>query len=126
MARAHHLIDLNGVSELAGIDESDDRLLLRLVGHSATCTRGTLGGSLCDMDPAAALWGVAALHYTVLPGARGEREIGVAEPAGPRFARAEERLLCWASTRVIGMAAFILSRPAEDRSWLPVTALPSS
>src|ERR1700689_867678 len=79
MRRCENLIDLNGISELAGIREKNGRLeigamtrqraiagselvarhapiaqeALKLIGHIATRTRGTLGGSLCNMDPAA-------------------------------------------------------------------------
>jgi carbon-monoxide dehydrogenase medium subunit len=124
-----HLIDLNGVAELAGIDEEDGRLVfgamtrqrrmmesdkvrrfcpiakeaLRLIGHIATRTRGTFGGSLCNMDPAAELGGVAALHDAVLRvrSAHGAREIAIAD--WPRSymtpALAPDELLCGISLR---------------------------
>jgi carbon-monoxide dehydrogenase medium subunit len=83
-----HLIDLNYVAELAGIRidgrrvavgamtrqralERDERLAklcpivreaLREVGHFQTRNRGTLGGSLAHLDPAAELPGVMALY----------------------------------------------------------------
>jgi aerobic carbon-monoxide dehydrogenase medium subunit len=103
MRRCEHLIDLNGIPELAGIKEANGRLeigamerqrtiagsalvgrhapiaqdALKLIGHIATRTRGTLGGSLCNMDPAAELFGVSALHDAVLhvQSARGARDI---------------------------------------------------
>jgi len=55
------------------------------VGHRQTRNRGTLGGSLCQLDPAAELVAVAiALDATVsLTGPKGDREIPFAEfPAG--------------------------------------------
>jgi carbon-monoxide dehydrogenase medium subunit len=83
-----HLIDLNRVAELAGIridgrrisvgamtrqrtlerDEPLARLCpivreaLREVGHFQTRNRGTLGGSLSHLDPAAELPGIMALY----------------------------------------------------------------
>ncbi len=82
-----HLIDLNRVAELTGIDESasairigamtrqvdiERSLLLRRrlpilaealqhVGHRQTRNRGTIGGSLCHLDPSAELVAVAML-----------------------------------------------------------------
>jgi carbon-monoxide dehydrogenase medium subunit len=55
------------------------------VGHRQTRNRGTLGGSLCQLDPAAELVAVAiALDATVgIAGPNGDREIPFAEfPAG--------------------------------------------
>jgi carbon-monoxide dehydrogenase medium subunit len=55
------------------------------VGHRQTRNRGTLGGSLCQLDPAAELVAVAAaLDATVtVAGPRGQREIPFADfPAG--------------------------------------------
>jgi len=55
------------------------------VGHRQTRNRGTLGGSLCQLDPAAELVAVAiALDSTVsITGPKGDREIPFAEfPAG--------------------------------------------
>jgi len=55
------------------------------VGHRQTRNRGTLGGSLCQLDPAAELVAVAiALDTTVsMTGPKGDREIPFAEfPAG--------------------------------------------
>ena len=105
MRRCENLIDLNGISELAGIKEVNGRLeigamtrqrgiagselvarhapvaqdALKMIGHIATRTRGTLGGSLCNMDPAAELFGVSVLHDAVLhvQSARGARDIGI-------------------------------------------------
>src|SRR5262245_57054912 len=58
---------------------------IRLVGHRQTRNRGTIGGSLCHLDPAAELVTVAAaLDATVtVIGPNGTREIAFAEfPAG--------------------------------------------
>lgn len=81
LAQPAHLIDINGVAELAGIAREGDRLrigaLVRhatlardatvraaapllaaaaaTIGHYAVRTRGTLGGSLAHADPAAQL-----------------------------------------------------------------------
>jgi carbon-monoxide dehydrogenase medium subunit len=105
MRRCEHLIDLNDISELTGIEERDGYLeigamarqraiagseligrqtpvardALKLIGHIATRTRGTLGGSLCNMDPAAELFGVSALHDAVLhvQSVRGARNIAI-------------------------------------------------
>jgi carbon-monoxide dehydrogenase medium subunit len=97
------LVDLNGVADLFGIEERGDTLhlgamtrqrhlerspvvaarcpmmveALAHVGHRQTRNRGTLGGSLVHLDPAAELPAVAmALDATVhLESARGAREI---------------------------------------------------
>src|SRR6266566_4980285 len=87
-----HIIDLNRVEGLSSIRETDGTLevgamtrqrdleesdlvarccplmheAIRLVGHRQTRNRGTLGGSLCHLDPAAELVAVAAaLEATV-------------------------------------------------------------
>ena len=83
-----HLIDLNDVTELAGIDTNGSRASIKAmtrqcdilssnalklrapifqealmqVGHIQTRNRGTIGGSLSHLDPAAELPGLAALH----------------------------------------------------------------
>jgi carbon-monoxide dehydrogenase medium subunit len=106
-----HVVDLNGVEELAHLREADGALeigamtrqrdiefsdLVRRrcplmheailqVGHRQTRNRGTLGGSLCQLDPAAELVAVAmALGATVgIAGPKGRRELPFAEfPAG--------------------------------------------
>jgi carbon-monoxide dehydrogenase medium subunit len=87
-----HVIDLNGIGGLAFIEEHGDDLtigamtrqrdlefsdLVRArcpilheailhVGHRQTRNRGTIGGSLCHLDPAAELAAVAALHDATL------------------------------------------------------------
>jgi carbon-monoxide dehydrogenase medium subunit len=55
------------------------------VGHRQTRNRGTLGGSLCHLDPSAELVSVAAAYDATVrvEGAKGAREIGFADfPAG--------------------------------------------
>ena len=56
-----------------------------MVGHRQTRNRGTLGGSLCHLDPSAELVSVAAaLDATVtVSGPNGAREIAFADfPVG--------------------------------------------
>src|SRR5271155_1320321 len=102
-----HVIDLNRVVELAFIKETDGALsigamtrqrdiefsalvarrcplladAIRQVGHRQTRNRGTIGGSLCHLDPAAELVAVAAaLDATIeVTGSRGARRIAFAE-----------------------------------------------
>jgi carbon-monoxide dehydrogenase medium subunit len=101
-----HVIDLNRVEGLSFIAEADGALeigamtrqrdlefsdvvarrcplmaeAIALVGHRQTRNRGTLGGSLCHLDPAAELVAVAAaLDATVVvAGPNGQREIAFA------------------------------------------------
>jgi carbon-monoxide dehydrogenase medium subunit len=101
-----HVIDLNRVEGLAFIREIEGALeigamtrqrdlefsdviarrcplmaeAVALVGHRQTRNRGTLGGSLCHLDPSAELVSVAAaLDATVtVAGPRGRREIAFA------------------------------------------------
>jgi aerobic carbon-monoxide dehydrogenase medium subunit len=103
LAAPDHIVDLNGVAELAYIREQGDALLIGAmtrqrevefdqrirercpllheavlqVGHRQTRNRGTLGGSLCHLDPSAELVSVAtALDATVtVQGPNGPREI---------------------------------------------------
>ncbi len=100
-----HLVDLNKVGELAYIRESGDRLeigamarqralerapevqracpamieALHWVGHYQTRNRGTMGGSLSHLDPAAELPGICALYDAELSvaGPRGARQVGI-------------------------------------------------
>ena len=58
---------------------------IRYVGHRQTRNRGTIGGSMCQLDPSAELPTVARAYDAVLVArsARGERRIAMAEfPAG--------------------------------------------
>jgi aerobic carbon-monoxide dehydrogenase medium subunit len=102
-----HLIDLNRIPELAYVRSDADTLeigamtrqralersdevrracpvmveALHSVGHLATRNRGTIGGSLSHLDPAAELPGVCALHDATLTvaGARGSRSVAMAD-----------------------------------------------
>src|ERR1700694_4538615 len=106
-----HIIDLNLVEGLSYIREVEGALevvgmtrqrdlefsdpvrarwpimheALLQVGHRQTRNRGTIGGSLCHLDPAAELVSVAAAHdaTVVVAGPKGSREIAFADfPAG--------------------------------------------
>lgn len=102
-----HLIDLNKVSELAYVRCDDSKLeigamtrqrdleahaegaarcpilseALAKVGHRQTRNRGTIGGSLCHLDPSAELVNVTALLGGILHVAskRGRRDIAMAD-----------------------------------------------
>ena len=106
-----HVIDLNRVEGLSYIKETGGALeigamtrqreiefselvkakcpllheAMTLIGHRQTRNRGTIGGSLCHLDPAAELVAVAAAHdaTVVVAGPKGKREIVFADfPAG--------------------------------------------
>ena len=102
-----NVVDLNRIPELAGIQEHDGSLhigamtrqrelldsplvrqrcplmseALRWVGHLQTRNRGTIGGSLSHLDPAAELPGVMAACDAMLEvhGPGGAREIPIGE-----------------------------------------------
>ena len=102
-----HVIDLNRVEGLSFIREAGDVLeigamtrqrdlefsglvrarcplmteAIALVGHRQTRNRGTLGGSLCHLDPSAELVAVAAALDAVVTvaGPKGQREIAFAD-----------------------------------------------
>ena len=102
-----HVVDLNRVAELVGItvtggalvlgamtrqrDLLDSRLVnqhcplmidaLKHVGHLQTRNRGTIGGSLSHLDPAAELPAVLAACNAVLDvkGPNGDREVDIAQ-----------------------------------------------
>ena len=106
-----HVIDLNRVDGLSYIKEAGGALeigamtrqrdiefsdlvkakcpllhqAIMHIGHRQTRNRGTIGGSLCHLDPAAELVSVAAAHdaTVVVAGPNGTREIAFADfPAG--------------------------------------------
>lgn len=110
-AQPDHIVDLNRIPELAGLRVEAGALVigamtrqreleqspdiarfcplmveaLHHVGHRQTRNRGTIGGSLCHLDPAAELPVVAAALDAVLEvaGPRGRRQLPFAEfPAG--------------------------------------------
>jgi carbon-monoxide dehydrogenase medium subunit len=110
-ATPDHVIDLNGVADLAYIRDAEDHLAigsmtrqrdlefsavikescpllqeaLRFVGHRQTRNRGTIGGSLCHLDPAAELVCVCRALDAVVEARspRGARLIAFADfPAG--------------------------------------------
>ena len=102
-----HVVDLNRVPELAGIARDGDALVigamtrqreikdsalvaahcpllaeaLHHVGHQQTRNRGTIGGSLAHLDPAAELPGVLLAHEATLEveGREGTRSIPMAQ-----------------------------------------------
>lgn len=104
--RPRRLVDLNAVTELEHCEAGPDRVVVgaltrhqdlaersdvraavpvlsqaaRHVGHAAVRTRGTLGGSIANADPAAELPGVCVLLDAVarLRSATGERATAVA------------------------------------------------
>ena len=111
LAAPDHIVDLNGVATLSYIKEEGDALVVGAmtrqrdvefdarirarcplmheavlqVGHRQTRNRGTLGGSLCQLDPSAELVAVAAAMDAVVTaqGPRGARDIPFAQfPAG--------------------------------------------
>ena len=102
------IIDINRIDDLTGINPTSDKLTvgamtrqhtlladttlrerapifaaaLENVGHIQTRSRGTVGGSLAHMDPAAELMALATLFdatVTVESAARGTREIAISE-----------------------------------------------
>ena len=106
-AMPDHLVDLNDIEELSGIELRADALYIGAmtrqrdielsplvkehcplitealwnVGHVQTRNRGTLGGSLCHLDPASELPTVAmALDATIhVQGRNGKRELPMAK-----------------------------------------------
>ena len=102
-----HVVDLNGVADMNGVTDTGEALAigamtrqreladseivaartpiiaeaLSYVGHFQTRNRGTIGGSLCHLDPAAELPTVAAAYDAVLTvaGPDGTREVAFAE-----------------------------------------------
>ena len=103
-ATPDHLVDLNGVAALSGVRDRGDALeigsmtrqaaladalasfpvladALAHVGHFQTRNRGTIGGSLCHLDPSAELPCVAAAvgARLVVRGPDGVREAAMAD-----------------------------------------------
>jgi len=111
LAAPDHIVDLNGIATLSYIREQGEALLIGAmtrqrdvefderirsrcpllheavlqVGHRQTRNRGTVGGSLCQLDPSAELVAVAAAMDAVVTvrGPSGSRDIPFAQfPAG--------------------------------------------
>ena len=102
-----HIIDLNGIAGLDAVHIDVERIefgamtrqraierspevraacpilaeALAQVGHRQTRNRGTIGGSLCHLDPAAELANLASLHDATLTarGPNGERTLAFSE-----------------------------------------------
>jgi carbon-monoxide dehydrogenase medium subunit len=106
-----HVVDLNGIAELSGVRLTDSRVeigamtrqrevefsaeiaqacpilieALHHVGHRQTRNRGTIGGSICHLDPAAELPTLACALDAVIDvaGPNGVRQIAFADfPVG--------------------------------------------
>ena len=117
-----HVVDINKIEDLAYIREDGDALeigamtrqrdlerseivqkkcplmheALWQVGHQQTRNRGTLGGSLSHLDPAAEMPSICATTDAIVRvlGPNGEREIGFAEfPAG--YMTPQSRRMNW-------------------------------
>jgi aerobic carbon-monoxide dehydrogenase medium subunit len=102
-----HLIDINKVTDLSGIHDRGDSIeigamtrqrdvefsdvvrkkcpliaeAILLVGHRQTRNRGTIGGSLCHLDPAAELVALAVAFDAVVTavGPNGRRDLPIKE-----------------------------------------------
>ncbi len=102
-----HIVDLNRIPELCHMTKRDGRIeigatmrqavlerseliaaycpviqeALHYVGHFQTRNRGTIGGSLGHLDPAAELPGIAALYDAMLhvAGPNGRRDVAIAD-----------------------------------------------
>lgn len=137
-----HVVDLNGVAGLAGITDTGDALeigamtrqrdlmrdaavgtkapiipeALEFVGHFQTRNRGTIGGSLCHLDPAAEQPCLMAAYDAVLSvqGPDGVREVPFAEwplaymipSIGPDELLTKIRVPNWAAGHGYGFAEF--------------------
>ena len=101
------LVDINGLEELRGISSSDGRLTfgamarqrdierheglaaiapvfgetVREIGHRQTRNRGTIGGSLCHLDPSAELPMLCVLHdaWLTVQSTEGARRVHVCD-----------------------------------------------
>jgi aerobic carbon-monoxide dehydrogenase medium subunit len=137
-----HVIDLNRVSGLAGIERRDGairigamtrqcdletsaeigetlpifREALSFVGHFQTRSRGTIGGSLCHLDPSAELPALCLLMDAefAVAGAAGERTVRAADwfqgfmqpAAGPDEILAAIRIKPWGPAYGYGFCEF--------------------
>lgn len=106
-AQPDHVIDLNNVTGISGISEDGDYVTigamtrqsqlmssdvlkkrlpvvceaLKWVGHFQTRARGTIGGSLCHLDPSAELPAISLLYDAelTLSGPDGSRNVAMAD-----------------------------------------------
>ena len=107
LAQPEHLIDINALSELVGVGEEGDHITIGSltchaeiessilladrcallpaaagrIGHLAIRNRGTIGGSLCNADPAAE-WSLIAIlldAQIILHSTRGNRQAQAAD-----------------------------------------------
>ena len=137
-----HVIDLNGVAGMSGVTDTGDALeigamtrqcdlmrdaavqartpiipeALENVGHFQARNRGTIGGSLCHLDPAAELPCLMAAHDAVLTahGPYGARDIPFAEwplaymipSLGPDELLTRLRVPYWAAGHGYGFVEF--------------------
>ena len=157
VATPDHVIDLNRIEELRGVRIGQDRLrigamttqrtlersdviasfcpmlvqALEHIGHQQTRNRGTIGGSICHMDPGAELPVVAsALDATLcVASRRGRRFIGMKDfPAGYLTTQLEADELLVSiempkDTRRCGTAFVEFSRRPADFAIVSVAAL---
>lgn len=137
-----HVVDINKIEDLAYIKDDGEALeigamtrqrdlerseivqkkcplmheALWQVGHQQTRNRGTLGGSLSHLDPAAEMPSICATTDAIVRvlGPNGEREIGFADfPAGYMTPAIEEdelvtsiRIPCWPDGHGFGFVEF--------------------
>ncbi|MGI9378449.1 MAG: FAD binding domain-containing protein [Methyloligellaceae bacterium] len=106
-AQPEHIVDLNKITDLSGIEDKGDAVAigsmtrqsalmksdviaaklpimidaLQWVGHFQTRARGTIGGSLCHLDPSAELPSICLLYEANLTihGPEGKRQISMTE-----------------------------------------------
>ena len=106
-AQPEHIVDLNRITDLSGIEDKGDVVAigsmtrqsalmksdviaaklpimidaLQWVGHFQTRARGTIGGSLCHLDPSAELPSICLLYEANLTihGPEGKRQISMTE-----------------------------------------------
>ena len=155
LAAPDHIVDLNGVAALSYIKEEGDALAIGAmtrqrdvefdarvrarcplmheavlqVGHRQTRNRGTLGGSLCQLDPSAELVAVAAALDAVVTvqgpsGARDVEKMLTGAGASPRlFSEAGEacrKLDCMEDVHVTAayrrQLAAVLARRALEKA----------
>ncbi|MFN8704580.1 MAG: FAD binding domain-containing protein [Rhodospirillales bacterium] len=141
-AQPDHVVDINRIADLSYIREENGALVIgamtrqrdlefsdlvhrvcpilheaiQHVGHRQTRNRGTVGGSLCHLDPSAELAAMAALHDATLTmtGPQGSRELPFKEFALGFMTPALEmdeilttiRIECWPQDHGYGFLEF--------------------